>query len=133
MVTVLDGLLGVVDLGGKKTVEVTGGQATYIKHGGLPEDPKPFDPAKIEHWWEKKTIEQEAIIFSLAITGFIFLIAIFFLIRERISGKDKLPSGQRQPAKTMQLILFIIMFSVLVIYALSQMGYITLPKIGPVF
>ncbi|MDP3948047.1 MAG: FecR family protein [bacterium] len=57
-ITVLDGLLGVTDLGGKKTVEVSGGQSVYVKHGGLPTDPTPFDSAKIDRWWEKNTPEQ---------------------------------------------------------------------------
>lgn len=129
-VTVLEGLLGVADLGGKKTVEVAGGQFTYIKHNGLPDDSQSFDPAKIDRWWEKKTMEQTAKILALAITGFIFLVFILSLIRQRILGKDKLASGQRQPAKTMQLILLIIMLGVIVVYALSVMGYITLPKIN---
>lgn len=128
-VTVLEGLLTVTDLGGKKTVEVPGGQATYVKHQGLPEDPKPFDSAKIGHWWEKKTAEQTAKIIALAMTGFIFLLSILSLIRQRILGRGKSASEQPQPAKNVQLILFITMFSVIVIYALSVMGYIKLPKI----
>jgi len=75
-VTVLEGLLGVADLGGKKTVEVAGGQSVFIKHGGLPEDPKPFDPAKIERWWEKKTSEQTVLTFIAIIGGVIVSIII---------------------------------------------------------
>jgi hypothetical protein len=89
-VTVLEGLLGVADLNGKKTVEVAGGQSTYIKHGGLPDDPKLFDSAKIDRWWEKKTIEQTSFIYALIITGLIILIVIPVQIKRRISDKKKL-------------------------------------------
>ena len=84
-VTVLEGLLGVADLGGKKTVEVAEGQSTFIKHGGLPEDPKPFDPAKIERWWEKKTPEQIALTFVEIIGGVI----VFIIILSSISKIGK--------------------------------------------
>jgi hypothetical protein len=88
-VTVLNGLLGVSDLKGKKTVEVTAGQSTYIKHGGLPEDPKAFDPAKINRWWEKKTLEQTGLILTVTVAGLMILIAILFKIKRRILGKKK--------------------------------------------
>ena len=87
-VTVLEGLLGVADLGGKKTVEVAGGQSTYIEHGGLPEDPKPFDPTIIDRWWEKKTPEQIAIIFVGIAIGFVIFIVIVSSIA-RIFRKKK--------------------------------------------
>jgi hypothetical protein len=87
-VTVLEGLLGVADLAGKKTVEVAGGQSTYIKHGGLPEEPKSFDPAEIDRWWEKKTPEQIGIIFIEIVVGFVVFIIIVSSI-SRIFGKKK--------------------------------------------
>jgi hypothetical protein len=88
-ITVLEGLLAVADLNGEKTVEVAGGQSTYIKHGGLPDDPKPFDSAKIDRWWEKKTIEQTSFIYALIIIGFVLLIVVLIQIKIRISGKKK--------------------------------------------
>jgi hypothetical protein len=87
-ITVLEGLLGVTDLGGKKTVEVAGGQSTYIKHGGQPEDPEPFDPAKIERWWEKKTPEQTFQYFAEIMGGFIVFI-IFLSILQKIFKKKR--------------------------------------------
>ncbi len=128
-ILVLEGLLGVADLNGKKTVEVAGGQFTYIKHGGLPDDSKPYDPTKIDRWWEKKTTEQTSLIIALMITGFIFFIFILSIIRQKILGKAKSASGKSQSGNTLQLIVLIIMFGVVVIYALSEMGYIALPKI----
>jgi len=91
-VTVLEGLLGVTDLAGKKTVEVAGGQSAFIKHGGLPEDPKSFDPAKIERWWEKKTSEQTFqvfLTFTAIIGGVIFFIVILSAIMKKLFGKKK--------------------------------------------
>lgn len=81
-VTVLDGVVAATDLAGKKTVEVAAGQSTFIKHGGLPEDPKAYDPAKIERWWEKKTAEQNLTYF-LKMAGIILgaIILIVILIK----------------------------------------------------
>ena len=79
-VTVFEGSLSVADLNAKKTIEVMGGQSTYIKHGGLPSDPKLFDSAKIDHWWEKSTPKQPVniniILFGLIIV-MIFFVAIY--------------------------------------------------------
>jgi len=88
LVTVLEGLLGVADLAGKKTVEVAGGQSTYIKNGGLPDDPKPFDPAKIERWWEKRTSEQIGIIFIEVISGLIIFLVILSFIKKLFRKKN---------------------------------------------
>jgi len=78
-VTVLDGTVIATDLGGKKMVEIPAGQSTFIKHGGLPEDPKTYDPAKIERWWEKKTAEQNLVYF-LKIAGIILGAIILVVI-----------------------------------------------------
>ncbi len=81
-VTVLEGLLSVADLNGKKTIEVAGGESAYIKHGGLPAEPKLFDPAEIERWWEKKTsdqIAQETV--SMIIGGGLILFFILLIIK----------------------------------------------------
>ena len=88
LVMVLEGLLGVADLNGKKTVEVAGGQSTFIKHGGLPEDPQSFDPAKIERWWEKKTADQIFLAFAKIMGGFMVFIVILSIIK-KIFGKKK--------------------------------------------
>jgi hypothetical protein len=88
LVMVLEGLLGVADLAGKKTVEVAGGQSTFIKQGGLPEDPKPFDPAEIERWWEKKTSEQIGIIFIEIIVGLIIFFVILSSIKKLFRKKS---------------------------------------------
>ena len=89
-VTVLEGSLSVADLNVKKTIEVAGGQFTYIKHGGLPSDPKPFDSTKIDRWWEKKTLEQNSMIYALMIFGLIILIVIPIQIKRRVSAKKRL-------------------------------------------
>lgn len=91
-VTVLEGLLGASDLSGKKTVEVPGGQFTYIKRGGLPDDPKAFDSAKIDRWWNKRTLEQTAMLYTAIITGLILLIVIPVQIKINRSAKKKLAS-----------------------------------------
>lgn len=57
-VSVLEGSLSAADLNFKKTVEVAAGQFTYIKHGGLPSDPAPYNPEKIQPWWLKTSAEQ---------------------------------------------------------------------------
>lgn len=78
-IAVMEGVLSVSDPKGKKTVEVSGGQYTYIKNGGLPTDPQSFDISQVDFWWEKKTAEQikgEKIISYTAI----FLVAFFFLL-----------------------------------------------------
>jgi hypothetical protein len=126
-VTVIKGLLAVVDLGGKKTVDVSGGQFTYIKHGGLPQDPKMYDPAKIDRWWEKETLEQASAIIALTVTGFMLLVAILLAIRKKLFGKKL--GGQTQP-KIAQLIPLIIILVIVVILLLSEMRYIILPKIN---
>ena len=132
-VTVLRGLLGVVDLGGKKTVEVRGGQFTYIKHGGLPADPKPYDPAKIDRWWEKMPLEKISVIIAFTITGFIIFVAILLAIRRKLLGEKGgaggIAPGKQTPSKIAQLIPLIIILVIIIIVVLSEMGYIVLPKI----
>ena len=86
-VTVLEGLLTVTDLSGTKTVKVAGGQSTYIKHGGLPDDPKAFDAAKIERWWEKQTFEQIVVIWLEIIGGLIVFLIILSSIRKKALRK----------------------------------------------
>jgi hypothetical protein len=76
LVTVLDGTVIATDLAGKKTVEVPAGQSTYIKHGSLPEEPKSFDPAKIERWWEKKTSKQ----ISQTVIGITVIAAVIIIV-----------------------------------------------------
>ena len=78
-ITVMEGMLSVSDLKGKKTVEVAGGQYTYIAKLGLPTDPQSFDSSQVDFWWKEKTAEQikgEKIIRYMAI----FLVAFFFLL-----------------------------------------------------
>jgi hypothetical protein len=82
-VTVLEGSLSVADLNVKKTVEVTGGQSTYIKHGGLPTDPKAFDSAGIDRWWEKKTSSQVALDYVGIYFGIIIILIIIVYITNR--------------------------------------------------
>ncbi len=76
--SVLGGTAIATDLGGKKTVEIPAGQQTFIKHGGLPESPKAYNPTKLDRWWEKKTAEQN-LTYYLKIGGAI-LAAIVLLI-----------------------------------------------------
>lgn len=80
-VTVLDGTVIATDLKGKKTVEVAAGQSIYIKQGGLPEDPKSYDPAKLDRWWEKKTSEQN----SQTFIGIMFIVIAFCVIFSLLS------------------------------------------------
>ncbi|MBU1613069.1 FecR family protein, partial [Patescibacteria group bacterium] len=83
-VTVLDGSLAVTDLGGKKTVEVKAGQTTFIKHGGVPEDPTAYDPAKIDRWWEKKTQAQATLdLVMLIALGFVLLFVIILYVKRK--------------------------------------------------
>ncbi len=131
-VTVLEGLLAVTDLNGKKTVEVAGGQSTYIKHGGLPADPKPFDPAKIEHWWEKKApgqIPEQTTLITLfgIIIVLVFIVAIYSNSRKKklaLAAADSTKSAPVQPrSKPAQIILTIIaiiILGVVILYALGQ-------------
>lgn len=95
-VTVLDGTVIATDLNGKKTVEVAAGQSAYIKHGGLPEDPKSYDPAKIDRWWEKKTSEQTSqtfigimVIAVVAVVGLVIIISLLSLIIKKIFRRKK--------------------------------------------
>lgn len=78
-ITVMEGVLSVSDPNGKKTVEVAGGQYTYIAKWGLPTDPQSFDTSQVDFWWKEKTAEQiknEKIISYVAI----FLVGLFFLL-----------------------------------------------------
>lgn len=78
-ITVMEGVLSVSDPNSKKTVEVAGGQYTYMAKGGLPTDPQSFDTSQVDFWWKEKTAEQiqsEKIISYTAI----FLVAFFFLL-----------------------------------------------------
>ena len=78
-ITVMEGVLSVSDPNGKKTVEVTGGQYTYIAKWGLPTDPQSFDTSQVDFWWKEKTAEQikgEKIISYTAI----FLVVFFFIL-----------------------------------------------------
>jgi hypothetical protein len=133
-VTVLEGLVAVVDLGNKKTVEVTEGQFTYIKHGGLPADPKPYDSAKIDRWWNKKTSEQTNIIFVATISGLMILIAILLAIRRKLLEKkddgEASTSVKQKQSNIAQLIPLIIILVIMIVIVLSEMGYISLPKIN---
>ncbi len=95
-VTVLDGTVIATDLSGKKTVEVAAGQSAFIKKGGLPEDPKSYDPAKIDRWWEKKTSEQNfntfigiAVIVVIAVVGLVIIVSLLSLIIKKIFRRNK--------------------------------------------
>jgi hypothetical protein len=96
-VIVMEGVLSVADIKGKKTVEVATGQYTYIKNGGLPVDPQSFDISQVDFWWKEKTAEQiqsEKIISYTAI----FLVAFFFLLI--IKRKQIWPKRFGKPAPT---------------------------------
>lgn len=126
-VTVLEGLLSVSDLGGKKTVEVPGGQSTYIKHGGGPSAPEPFDPANIDHWWEQNTAGQTTdmafpvIIFTMLIV-FVIILAIYSGVRKQrlalaaANGTKSAPMQPKPASKPVQIILSIfgIIFAILI-------------------
>jgi hypothetical protein len=127
-VTVIDGSLLVSDLNYKKSVQVEGGQATYIKHGGLPTDPQPYDSATIDHWWEKKTpeqIDQDAMNFAIGF-GVVFFIIILIVKRKQIFQKkpppapvhDAKPAPGLKPGQTALLILIIIIIAVAAYYFL---------------
>lgn len=91
-VTVLDGVVIATDLAGKKTVEVPAGQSTFIKKGGLPEDPKAYDPDKMDRWWEKKTSGQNFQTFlgiMFVATIFVISFAILASIIKKIFWKKK--------------------------------------------
>ena len=78
-ITVMTGVLSVSDPNSKKTVEVAGGQYTYIAKWGLPTDPKSFDTSQVDFWWKEKTAEQiknEKNISYIAI----FLASVFFIL-----------------------------------------------------
>jgi hypothetical protein len=78
-ITVMEGVLSVSDPKGKKTIEVAGGQYTYIANRGLPTDPQSFDTSQVDFWWKEKTagqIKSEKIISYSAI----FLVAFSFLL-----------------------------------------------------
>jgi len=78
-ITVMKGVLSVSDPNGNKTVEVAGGQYTYIAKWGLPTDPQSFDTSQVDFWWKEKTAEQiksEKIINYTAI----FLVVFFFIL-----------------------------------------------------
>ncbi len=84
-IIVMKGVLSVSDPNGNKTVEVAGGQYTYIAKGGLPTDPQSFDTSQVDFWWKEKTAEQiksEKIISYMAI----FLVGLFFILF--IKGKQ---------------------------------------------
>jgi len=88
-ITVMMGVLSVSDPNGKKTVEVAGGQYTYIAKWGLPTNPQSFDTSQVDFWWKEKTAEQiksEKIISYTAIflVGFSF---ILFIKRKQIWPK----------------------------------------------
>ncbi len=89
-VTVIEGSLLVTDLNAKKSVQVEGGQSTYIKHGGLPSDPKPYDSSKIDRWWEKKTPEQvdrDAMNFAIGFSVTFFIIMLIVKRKQIFRGR----------------------------------------------
>ncbi|MEK7597979.1 MAG: FecR domain-containing protein [Patescibacteria group bacterium] len=88
-ITVMEGVLSVSDPNGNKTVEVAGGQYTYIAKWGLPTDPQSFDTSQVDFWWKEKTAEQiksERIINYTAIFLVVFLF-ILFIKRKQIWPK----------------------------------------------
>lgn len=88
-ITVMEGVLSVSDPNGNKTVEVAGGQYTYIAKWGLPTDPQSFDTSQVDFWWKEKTAEQiksEKIINYTAIFLVMFLF-ILFIKRKQIWPK----------------------------------------------
>ncbi len=93
-VTVLDGVVIATDLAGKKTIEIVAGQSTFIKKGGLPEEPQAYDPAKLDRWWEKKTTDENVKIF----VGIMFGIIIFVVIISALVAIVKKIFGKKKPA-----------------------------------
>ena len=113
-VTVLAGTVIATDLGGKKTIEISAGNSAFIKHGGLPEEPKAFDSSKLDRWWEKKTAQQISdastknlikiieIVFGIVIFILLFVLfvkIIVFIIRKIIGRKKPLPQAATQEKK----------------------------------
>ena len=93
-ITVMEGVLSVSDPKGKKTVEVAGGQYTYIAKWGLPTDPQSFDTSQVDFWWKEKTAQQiksEKIMSYIAI----FLASVFFILI--IKRKQIWPKRFRKP------------------------------------
>jgi hypothetical protein len=78
-ITVMEGVLSVSDPKGKKTVEVTAGQYTYIAKWGLPTDPQSFDTSQVDFWWQEKTAEQIKSEKNMSYTA-IFLVAFLFIL-----------------------------------------------------
>lgn len=122
-VTVLDGIVIAADLNGKKTIEIPAGQSAYIKHGGLPEDPKPFDSSKLDRWWEKKTSEQ----ISETVIGIMVIVVVFIVILCLISlaikrifrrGKpvveEKTSDGKSKKRTCLGVLVFIFVILVLI-------------------
>jgi len=97
-ITVMEGVLSVSDPKGKKTVEVAGGQYTYIAKLGLPTDPQSFDISQVDFWWEKKTSEQtlQALI-GIIVVG-IGLFIIFLIVASVIILINKIISRRKKPA-----------------------------------
>jgi len=99
-ITVMKGVLSVSDPNGNKTVEVAGGQYTYIAKWGLPTDPQSFDTSQVDFWWKEKTAEQiksEKIISYTAI----FLVGFFFILF--IKRKQIWPKRFGKPVHTVVL------------------------------
>ncbi len=100
-VIVMEGVLSVSDPKGKKTVEVAGGQYTYIAKRGLPTDPQSFDTSQVDFWWKEKTAEQiksEKIISYTAI----FLVGLFFILL--IKRKQIWPKRFGKPAFPVRMV-----------------------------
>jgi hypothetical protein len=90
-VNVFEGLLAVSDLKWKKTIDVAAGQTTFIPKNGLPEDPKPIDPAKLDRWWEQKPISQTLLnAAGIACAAFVVFMLIAFAAKTLFRiGKKK--------------------------------------------
>jgi len=95
-VTVLDGIVVATDLNGKKTVEIPAGQTAYIKHGGLPEEPKVFDADKVDRWWEKEDAKQNSQSVFIIIIGLVFFILLILAIVKIIKKIGKKIFGKKK-------------------------------------
>jgi len=93
----MKGVLSVSDPNGNKTVEVAGGQYTYIAKWGLPTDPQSFDTSQVDFWWKEKTAEQIKSEKNISYTA-IFLVGFFFILF--IKRKQIWPKRFKKPVHT---------------------------------
>jgi len=85
MLTTLEGSPEIVYAGGNVTVPA--GQYSVIGANGVPSQPQPFDPSKLDRWWERygtQDGDNTLVIILVVAAAAVALLAVFILWRRRV-------------------------------------------------